>query len=350
MDDNRRDIKLDTIIDINILQKIQDAFAKATGMAALSVDLDGPVTTLSNGTEFCMELNRKCKEGARRCNQCDLNGGNEANRTKKPSIYYCHAGLMDFAAPILVGDKQIGSLIGGQVLSEPYSEEKIRSIARELDIDEDVYINAISKINIVPKEKINAAAELLFVIANTISNMGYQRYKIKNITYNLYDVSKDIIEDITSLSDNINTILDVNSSLAGNFDQLQSSANESSVRVSEVDEVVNYIKGITKQTNLLGLNASIEAAKANESGAGFEIIAREIRKLSQTTREQSDKISSVLEKIKSSIYNMENQIENTHDNFKNNNELILQISDIVNTLNNTEKSLEEFKTMLNEFN
>lgn len=298
MSNNSTDVKLNNIIDVNVLQKIQDAFANATGMAALSVDLDGPVTTLSNGTEFCMELNRKCKEGAKRCNQCDLNGGNEANKTKKPSIYYCHAGLMDFAAPILIGDKQIGSLIGGQVLPEPYSEEKIRSIARELNIDEDAYINAISKINIVPRDKINAAAELLFVIANTISNMGYQKYKIQNITNNLYNVSKNVIEDMSSLSDTIHTVLNSNNSLADNFDTLQSSANESSVKVSEVDEVVNYIKGIAKQTNLLGLNASIEAAKASESGAGFEIIARQIRKLSQTTREQSDKISSVLEKIK----------------------------------------------------
>ena len=349
MDKSTKEINLKDVIDIDVLQKIQDAFAKATGMAALSVDLDGPVTELSNGTEFCMELNRKCEEGARRCNRCDLEGGSKANKTKKPAIYYCHAGLMDFAAPILIGDKQIGSLIGGQVLPEPFSEEKIREIARELNIDEDTYIKAISKINIIPKEKINAAAELLFVIANTISNMGYQKQKMQKVTYDLYNVSKEVIEDITSLSDNISTILNVNNSLADNFNTLQDSANESSVQVAEIDEVVNYIGGIAKQTNLLGLNASIEAAKANENGASFGIIAKEIRKLSQTTKEQSDKISLVLEKIKSCIYTMENQIHNTHDNFKDNNQLILQMSNIVSELNETEQSLEQFKKILNEF-
>jgi len=49
-------IKLTDIIDVKTLQKIQDSFAKATGMAALTVDLYGPITELSNGTDFCMKL------------------------------------------------------------------------------------------------------------------------------------------------------------------------------------------------------------------------------------------------------------------------------------------------------
>ena len=49
-------IKLTDIIDVKTLQKIQGSFAKATGMAALTVDLDGPITELSNGTDFCMKL------------------------------------------------------------------------------------------------------------------------------------------------------------------------------------------------------------------------------------------------------------------------------------------------------
>ena len=97
------DVQLQDVLDLNFLQKFQDAFAQAMGMAALAVDTHGnPVTQPSNFSEFCMEITRKSPEGARRCSECDLRGGQEAARTGKPSVYFCHGGLMDMAAPIMV--------------------------------------------------------------------------------------------------------------------------------------------------------------------------------------------------------------------------------------------------------
>ena len=119
---NLDNITLLDVIDRDTLQSLQDAFADATGMAALATDATGPVTRLSNPTDFCMNYTRKSPVGCERCNKCDLDGGAEANRTGRPSVYYCHAGLVDFAAPILVNGKHIGSLIGGQVLTEEPDE------------------------------------------------------------------------------------------------------------------------------------------------------------------------------------------------------------------------------------
>ena len=80
MDDN---LELKQLIDMNLLQKFQDSFAKAMGMASLTVDNNGAVTNPSNFTEFCMELTRKSPEGARRCNECDIKGGQESGRNGK---------------------------------------------------------------------------------------------------------------------------------------------------------------------------------------------------------------------------------------------------------------------------
>ena len=73
-------ITLLDVIDRRTLQNLQDAFAAATGMAALATDENGPVTEGSNFTDFCMKLTRKSHVGAERCNQCDLKGGEEASR------------------------------------------------------------------------------------------------------------------------------------------------------------------------------------------------------------------------------------------------------------------------------
>jgi len=60
--------------------------------------------------------------------------------------------------------------------------------------------------------------------------------------------------------------------------------------VKQTEKIVGIIDGVAKQTNLLGLNASIEAARAKEHGLGFAIVAREVRKLSDTSHTNAEKV------------------------------------------------------------
>ena len=68
---------------------------------------------------------------------CDKLGAVMTLQQKKPVSYRCHADLVDFAAPIMLGDRMIGSFIGGQVLPEEPNLEKMRQIAREIEVDEE---------------------------------------------------------------------------------------------------------------------------------------------------------------------------------------------------------------------
>jgi methyl-accepting chemotaxis protein len=83
--------------------------------------------------------------------------------------------------------------------------------------------------------------------------------------------------------------------------------------MKETDEVLNFIKEISSQTNLLGLNAAIEAARAGENGRGFGVVAEEIRKLSKGSAEAVKGVHDILQKIVKSVNKISKEIGDTSE-------------------------------------
>ena len=179
MENNNNELYLTDLIDVYTLQMMQNAFSELTGMAALITDENGEeVTKGSNFTEFCSKYTRSSPKGDARCKKCIRRGAEVSLEHGNYHTYRCHAGLMDFAAPIMANGEIVGSFIGGQVLTEPPDLDKIGEIAEELGIDPEEYKEAANKVRVVDKETVDKAAHFLYVIAVVVSNIAYRAYEL----------------------------------------------------------------------------------------------------------------------------------------------------------------------------
>lgn len=166
------------LIDQSILQEIQDAFSNMVGMAAITTDAEGKaVTKGSNFTEYCIKYNIHSEASCKKCEECAKFGAINTQKKGRSISFYCHSGLIVFAAPIVVNGKMIGSIVGGQVLKEKSDIDDIKKAAEKKEIDFDEYRAAIDKIQIVDQKQIDKATEFLYTIANVISDMAIGKYK-----------------------------------------------------------------------------------------------------------------------------------------------------------------------------
>jgi ligand-binding sensor protein len=302
---NMKLLEIADIVDLSLLQKFQDNFAIGMNCASVTVDRDGnPITKPSSYTRFCDGFVHKTKIGDSRCAASHNRMGQQAARTGRPFVGPCHAGLIDFAAPIIINGELIGTVLGGQLLSDKPKEDVYRKIAREIESSEDGLVDAVNKVNIANMKNITAAAEVLFIVTNTLADNGYARVKLEVLAKKLADKFVEISATLEELAASAVSISEQQQGLNGEISQVKTFTDE-------INQVLKDITKIALNTKLLGFNASIEAAHAGEVGKGFAVVAEEIQNLSESSKETADHILQLIEKIEKSIDSTVTQSQST---------------------------------------
>ncbi|TSI04487.1 chemotaxis protein [Lysinibacillus sp. BW-2-10] len=136
-------------------------------------------------------------------------------------------------------------------------------------------------------------------------------------------------------------------SIRNTIDDISSNISDLLRVTNDMETIIGIVTGIADQTNLLSLNASIEAARAGEYGKGFSVVAEEVRKLSDQTKQSVESVEHLLSKNKEHTINLVDLLERVNEEVqlgeKSMNETEEQFSQILNVVNESKVQSELMK-------
>lgn len=189
--------------------------------------------------------------------------------------------------------------------------------------------NKTSHNNIVPKEVHGFAFQgigkpILDDNGEVIGALASARNIEKDVQ--LAETSEDLFSGLEQINASIQEISSMALNMSNYLSNIERHSDETNNTINKAGSIINGIKAISSQSNLLAINAAIEAARVGEAGRGFSVVASEMRKLSTLSNESAQQVSDMLNEMNRSIENIMKEINVITEDSKTQVETTSQIS------------------------
>ena len=211
------------------------------------------------------------------------------------------------------------------ILDAKNSSLENASISHQLSSTAVVVGQKVEDVTHLVKETQEKAQSLVSEIQISISDANISRENTIIVSDNLSKATQDVIR----LTEDVQNTAQVEAEIAIKIEGL-------SVEAGQVKDVLSVISDIADQTNLLALNAAIEAARAGEHGRGFAVVADEVRKLAERTQKSLVEIQT----------NINIMVQSINDSSEQMNKNSTHIQELANTSANVENSINETLSLM----